>query len=190
MEALKAAEAVGGVETDFFSVKGKKMGFCIQCDRCMKEESLDCVRQQDDLTGFPERFLGYDGYIVGTPVYDMNITAQLQTVINRLRAYWSVLKKDPEYFYYKCGGAVAVGGVRNGGEETALECINNFFFALGIAPVSAGCQAYNGASLWSKNLLGAEGAEQDPVGLASVRALGRRVGLTTKALAAGKPPKE
>jgi multimeric flavodoxin WrbA len=177
-EALRAAEEYEGIQTDFFTVRGLDFGFCIHCDRCLKENKIDCVRHNDDLTGFAKRFMEYDGYIVGTPVYDMNVTGQLLTLFNRMRAYWLVLKDNPSFFYRKVGAAIAVGGVRNGGQETALIAVNNFFFAFGITPVSAGPSAYNGASVWSKNITGSEGALQDPVGMETVRALGRRVGLT------------
>ncbi|HHY96295.1 MAG TPA: flavodoxin family protein [Firmicutes bacterium] len=182
-EALKEAAGLGGVDTDFFTVRGLKYGFCVHCDLCLKKESLDCLRQKDDLAGFFGRFITYDGYIIGTPVYDMNMSSQLLTLINRaMRPSWLLLQKDPGFFYRKVGGAIAVGGTRNGGQEMALQAINNVFFSLGIAPVSGGVLAYNGASVWSKNIPGLKGAEQDPVGLDMVRALGRRVGLMAKAL--------
>ena len=35
-EALKAAEEIGGVTTDFIDLRGMKINFCIHCNRCVQ----------------------------------------------------------------------------------------------------------------------------------------------------------
>lgn len=174
LEALDAAKTVPGVTTEFFTIRDKKFGFCIHCDRCLHEKKIECVRQEDDLTGLAQKFLEADGYIIGSPVYGMNISGQLQVLFNRFRAFWLLLQEDPRYFSDKVGGAIAVGGTRHGGQEMTLAAINNFYFQLGVKPVSGGPYAYNGAAVWSKDRR-EEGVKEDEVGLSTVRVIGMRV---------------
>jgi ferredoxin len=49
-EALKATETIEGIETEFITVRGKKINPCIHCDRCVKEEYTGClVYKEDDM---------------------------------------------------------------------------------------------------------------------------------------------
>ncbi|CAA7601047.1 NADPH-dependent FMN reductase [Acididesulfobacillus acetoxydans] len=168
-----------GIEVEFFALAGKQFSLCIHCDRCLKANSLECVRSQDDLSGWATKFLEFDGYIIGSPVYDMNISAQLQGFFNRMRANWLILEKNPDFYARKFGGAIAVGGTRHGGQELVLNALNNYYLSLGIKVVSAGAQAYNGAAVWSKDRR-AEGVKEDHIGVESVRAIGRAVALAVK----------
>lgn len=183
-QALEAAERVEGVTVDFLTVRDKSFGFCIHCDRCLHEKRIECVRQVDDLTGFPEKFLEADGYIIGSPVYGMNVSGQLQILLNRLRPFWLLLQENPRYFAMKVGGAIAVGGTRHGGQETTLAAINNFYFQLGVKPVSGGPYAYNGAAIWSKDKK-EEGAREDTIGVNTARVVGMRVAEAATAMKAG-----
>lgn len=163
-----------GIETDYFSMAGMKFGLCIDCGRCLKEESIECVLHQDDLTGWATRFLDYDGYIIGSPVYDVNITAQLQGFFNRMRSNWLFLEKDPHFYSRKVGGSIAVGGSRYGGQELVLNALNNYYLSLGIKVVSGGPFAYVGAGVWSKDNR-AQGVRDDLEGVESILALARSV---------------
>jgi multimeric flavodoxin WrbA len=181
-EALREAETVSDISTEFLSLRGMKIGFCIHCDRCIKEQSIDCVRQTDDATGWAKRFLDFDGYIIGSPVYDGCITAQLAAFLNRMRSFWLALEKDPYFFTRKAGGALAVGGTRHGGQELVLSIIMSFYLTQGIFPVSVAPHSHAGVSIWSQDVIGEKGALGDKIGMEGVKELGRRVALASKRL--------
>jgi len=163
--ALEVADTLEGIETAYWSVHQKKIGYCIHCDRCVKERSL-CF-QEDSVRELEELIVKADGIIIGSPVYDMNITAQLAACFNRLRPMYIV---HPSGFRYKIGGAIAVGGTRHGGQEMTLAAINNFFLMNEMLVTSGPGGCYNGGKIWSKDQR-VQGAIEDHVGMNTVRGL-------------------
>ncbi|WP_227764897.1 flavodoxin family protein [Zhaonella formicivorans] len=168
-EALKAAEKIPGIETEFWTVRGKKIGYCVHCDRCIRDKTM-CVIQ-DDLKELENLVLEADGFIIGSPVYDMNISAQLTAVFNRLRPIYLV---HPGVLKNKVGGAIATGGTRHGGQEFALQAILNFYIMHEMLACGGLGGCYNGGKIWSKDMK-AQGAIDDAVGMDTVRRLGRGV---------------
>ncbi len=168
-EALKAAEEIPGIETEFWGVRGKKINFCTHCDRCIKEKTLCYI--DDDVKILIDKILEADGLIIGSPVYDMGITAQLTAIINRTRPFYMVM---PGALKNKVAGAITVGGTRHGGQETALQVIHNWFLSSELLATGGLCGCYNGGTVWSKDEKAA-GAEADTVGMNTVIALGRGV---------------
>ncbi len=172
-KALKEVEKTG-VETELITLRAKEMGFCIHCDKCIREESRKCLVHDDDMTLMYDPFYYADGYIIACPVYKMSVTGQLSVFFDRLRPIWNMLKKDRAFFYNKIGGAIAVGGSRNGGQETTIERIQNFYNSLGVTIVNLGTPAFGGASLWSHS--GSyEGLLTDESGLEDAKRVGERV---------------
>lgn len=172
-EALKEAEKVPGIETEIWSVRGKKISPCVHCDACIRKNSMCII--QDDLKELESKFMEADGFLIASPVYDMTITAQLTAVFNRLRPSYLVY---PGKLKYKPGGAITTGGTRHGGQEFSIQAILNFYlmhemFALGGL---GGC--YNGGKIWSKDNR-AQGAMDDYVGMETVRKLGKAIGEAT-----------
>jgi multimeric flavodoxin WrbA len=183
-EGLKAAEKIAGVTTEFIALRGKKIGFCLHCDRCLRKEVLWCpAHEEDDMKELYPKIAEADGYILGSPVYQMNMSGQMLTFLNRWRPLWPLIKDG--HLKTRVGGALVVGGTRHGGQENALEAINNFFMCFGMLPVTGGPWAYNGGAVWSQDKK-EQGVRDDEVGLATVRALGRRVGEVASLIAAGK----
>lgn len=180
-EALQEAQKIEGIEVEYYSLRGRSIHFCVHCDSCLRKGSYECVVYKDDMTELYEPFMNADGYIIGSPVYGMCITGQLQTFFNRFRSTWLLEQEKPGFFHNKVGGSIAVGGTRHGGQEMALSTINNFYFMLGVSVVSGGFKAYNGAAVWSQDK-GEEGAKKDEIGMATVRAIGERVAKAAKAL--------
>lgn len=163
-DALNYAKSkFDGVETDYFSVHKKKLNFCDHCDYCIREKK-GCVHK-DDMTDLYTKLQRADAYILGSPVYQGNISGQLKTVLDRCRA---LVAADPNVFQYKCGAAIAVGGDRIGGQEPTIRTIHDFYIINGILPVGGGFFGANlGGSVWSQDK-GAEGAQNDTEGIKSV----------------------
>ena len=186
-EALKSAEAVGEVKTELFSFKGKKIGPCIDCDRCpVSEEQFCAIRDSmDDL--YP-RLLAADGIIIGSPVYLGTINAQLKCMMDRCRP----LERAGVLLQHKVGGGITVGACRSGGQDNALKDIVYFFMLVGIYPVGLLKQLQIGAmglgyrpgtvmeDKWNCGFLG-----RDVTGLEEARDLGRRVAICSKVVKSG-----
>ncbi|HEY3316751.1 MAG TPA: flavodoxin family protein [Bacillota bacterium] len=174
-EALKAAAEVGGVETEFISLKGKKINFCLHCDYCVRNKS-HCL-QKDDMSEILDKMAAADGFILGSPVYEGSMSGQLKTMLDRLRPTYLVYDNG---FRNKVGGAIAVGGDRNGGVESTIKGILDFYHIFEVITVGGIAPGGNyGGTVWSQDRR-AEGAKADENGMETVRKLGRRVAQVTK----------
>ena len=160
-EALSILEKMD-FETEFFTVRGKNIGFCQHCDHCLKHK--EC-RIKDDMYELYPLLKDAKGIIIATPVYNGGISAQTKAVMDRCRALLAV---DRNFFRYKVGMAIAVGGDRIGGQELAIQQILTFYILNGVIPISGGSFGANlGATFWSKDTL--EGVRKDEEGFRSLR---------------------
>jgi len=168
--ALDYASDKFGFETEFWSVRGKNIKFCINCDYCVREKK-GCMHVDNLVEFYPKieeaRFL-----LFGSPVFQGNLSGQLKTVMDRCRA---LIAKNTEVFKNKIGAALAVGGDRNGGQEIAIRTILDFFQQNHVICVSGGAFGANlGASLWTKDQ-GRKGIEADEEGLRAIRKVIKRM---------------
>ena len=163
-KALEFAESLGDVETEFISLKGKKINFCLHCDYCVRTKE-GCI-QKDDVSDLYPSMEAADAWLLATPVYQGTISGQLKAVLDRCRA---VVARNPDVFRNKVGAAIAVGGDRIGGQEPAIMAIHAFYLANKMIPVSGGPFGSNlGGTIWSRDKR-AEGAAADEVGMRSVQ---------------------
>jgi len=168
--ALNYAAEKFGFEVEFWSVRKKKISFCLHCDYCIREKQ-GCV-SKDDMEGLYSKLESAKFFFIGTPVFQGTLSGQLKAVFDRTRA---LVAKNPEVFKNKIGAALAIGGDRNGGQEIAIRSILDFYQQNHIISVSGGAFGANlGASLWSKDL-GMKGIQVDEVGLRSIRKVIKRM---------------
>jgi multimeric flavodoxin WrbA len=172
--ALEYARDRHGVQTDYFSVSKKVMGFCTHCDFCVRKKQ-GCV-QDDAMTEVYEKLKRADALILGSPVYQGHVSGQLKTLLDRCRA---VVAADPAAFRDKVGMGIAVGGDRNGGQEPTLQSLTDFYLINGMIPVGGGAFGANlGAAVWSRDK-GIAGVKADAEGVAAVyRVVDRLVEMT------------
>jgi len=168
--ALEAAEEVSGEETEFLSVRDLDISPCRACDECT--ETGECA-VNDDMQDVYELMRECDGMIIGSPVYYGGVSAQLKALMDRtrpLRINWEL--KD------KVGGAIAVGGARNGGQEHTLRDIQNFFMihAMIVVGDADPTAHFGGAGVG----LEPGDVKQDEEGIETARNTGRRVGEVVK----------
>jgi multimeric flavodoxin WrbA len=162
--ALNYARDKYQVETDYFTVRGKKINFCVHCDHCVKKQE-GCIHKDDMLELYP-KLEWANAWLLGSPVYQGQISAQLKSIIDRCRA---MVAKDLHVFENKVGAAVAVGGDRNGGQEPTIQTIIDFYLINEMIPVGGGSFGANlGGAVWSRDK-GAEGAGDDAEGIKAVR---------------------
>jgi len=135
-EAMNELEKPG-LETKFFTVRGKRIEFCRHCDYCL--ENKQCAIK-DDMHRLYVLLKGAKGMVIATPIYNGGVSAQLKAVMDRCRA---LVAADRNCFRYKVGMAIAVGGDRVGGQELAIQQIVTFYILNGVIPVSGGAFGAN-----------------------------------------------
>jgi len=151
-----------GFETVFFTVKGKKINYCIHCDYCL--ENKVCIFK-DDMQEVYSLLKKANGIIFATPVYNGGVSAQTKAIMDRCRA---AVAGEKNFFKNKIGIGLALGGDRIGGQEAALTQIITFYILNAIQPVSGGYFGSNlGATFWTKDTL--EGVKQDLEGFRSLK---------------------
>jgi multimeric flavodoxin WrbA len=160
-EALSMLEEMS-FDTEFFTVRGKNIGFCQHCDYCLRNK--EC-KLRDDMYELYPLLIKCNGMVMATPVYNAGLSAQTKAVMDRCRA---LVAADNKVFRRKVGMAIAVGGDRIGGQELAAQQIITFYVLNGIIPVSGGFFGANlGATFWSKDSL--KGVKEDDEGFRSLR---------------------
>jgi len=127
--------------------------------------------QQDDFPAVAARLSdpAVAGIIVGTPVYFANMSALCKAFIDRC----GMFRKKNFALANKVGAVVAVGGVRNGGQELAIQSVQAALFCHEMVLVGDGRPTgHFGARLWND---GSDDIRQDEFGVITAKNLGRRV---------------
>ncbi len=180
-EALRHAQEQHGASVDYFSAHRKTIGFCVHCDACIRKRQ-GCAFK-DDMEDLYSKLKWADAWILGTPVYQGQISGQLKTILDRCRA---VVASEPGVFRGKVGTGIAVGGDRSGGQEPTLLTIAGFYLINEMIPVGGGAFGANlGAAVWSRDK-GAAGVQADEVGLDAIHKVVDRLVEVTRLLA-GRP---
>jgi len=161
-------EAYPEVETELIELAEMKIGGCLACGHCLK--GLECS-QKDDF----EKMIpilsdnAFAGLIVATPVYFGSMSSQCKAFLDRCVMF----RRNGFLLRDKVGGVIAVGGFRNGGQETAIQAVHSAMLIQDMIVVGDGRPAAHfGGTMWSAH---PEGIEKDEFGLSTVQGLGRRV---------------
>ena len=156
------------IDTQLMELAGLDIRPCVACGGCKK--SLECSIQDDFSSLIPilaDKEVA--GMINGTPVYFGSMTAQCKAFLDRCVMF----RRNGWIFQDRVAGILAVGGVRNGGQELTIQAVQAACLCQDMICVSDGREtAHFGAALWSG---GPDGLENDAIGLETARNLGRRV---------------
>ena len=170
-EAALLAAKVVGAETQLIHIGKMNIAPCSACDACKKAGR--CIIE-DDFQKAEESFASADGVIFASPVYFGGVSAQMKAFMDRTRTL-----RGKNALKDKVGGAIAVGASRNGGQETTIRQIHNFFFIQEMLVVSDTKTAHYGGT-------GVAGAYQDVTedefGMETARNLGTHVAEVVKKL--------
>ena len=170
MEVCLAAarEADGRIDTELIELAGLRIDPCVACGTCKK--GLTCSIDDDFGKLIPKLAdENVAGMIIGTPVYFGSMTAQCKALIDRCVMF----RRNGWLFRNRVGGGLAVGGVRNGGQELTLQAVRAAMLCHDMVCVSDGRPtAHFGATVYTG---GEGGVEGDDFGLETARNLGRRV---------------
>ena len=163
-----AKEAASGVETILVELSEMKINGCIACGKCMKV--LECSQEDDFVKMIPilsDSELA--ALVIATPVYFGSMTSQCKAFLDRCVMF----RRNGFLLRNKVGGVIAVGGVRNGGQELAIQAVQAAMLVQDMVVVSEGRPtSHYGATLWSGY---PDGIEKDAFGLETARNLGKRV---------------
>jgi len=166
---LKAAEQVNPkIETQLIELGDLDIRPCNACMECKKE--LKCSIEDDFSKLIPTLAdKNVAGMIIGTPVYFGMMTAQCKAFLDRC----GMFRFNNWIFRNRIGGTLAVGSMRNGGQEITLQAVRTVLLCHDMICVSEGKDtAHFGATLVSG---GEGGIEADTFGLKTAGNLGRRV---------------
>ena len=157
LDAIKAEHP--DMETQLITLKGKDVAPCNACDYCKRKKDWCIIK--DDGNELIKELVTADGLLVVSPVYVMEPTPQLMSLFSRMRPLHHVYQDITRHML---GASIAVGGTRNGGQEIAVNTMNNLLLSRGINVVANEAFGYHGGKVWSKDQ-GAEGAEADEIGM-------------------------
>ena len=183
-EALKSAESVGNVETELMHITGLRIHPCVACFRCFDEKTgaRACPSFEDDMEKVFPKLARSDGIIIASPVYFGGITGQLKTLLDRTEPFVRYARTGyGGGLSNKVGGAIAVGYNRNGGQETSIQMIHNYFLVHDMIVVGSGLAEtpgcyYGGSSVtYPKRSRILDAVAEDELGLRSARGLGEKV---------------
>ncbi|MBW1782559.1 MAG: flavodoxin family protein [Deltaproteobacteria bacterium] len=161
-------EAYPQVSTAIIDLAKKEVHLCKSFNVCMKK--LECS-QKDDFNGLIPILSDPDvgGLIVATPVYMGAMSGQCKAFLDRCVMF----RRNGFLFRDKVGGAIAVGGFRNGGQEAVIQSVHAVMLVQDMIVVGDGKPgAHFGGTMWSGH---PDGIEHDAVGLETAQSLGRRV---------------
>jgi multimeric flavodoxin WrbA len=162
-KALESAKdaAPDIVETEFYSLVGKKFSGCISCLRCADEDLKgECVIK-DSFQELRDKWFEADVVIYSIPVYHMCIPGQLRCFIDRLG--------NSSYCYHnmmvpkvmKVVGAITQGIHIFSGQENVMMQVINHALLMGCVPVAGdGPECYIGAGGWTSNDFGKDALQR------------------------------
>ncbi len=124
--ALKPFEN-NGWKVKTFLLSGLKIKPCNACDTC--RETGACIIN-DDMQEIYDAFRWCNAIIISSPVYYLNVSAQLLSLLDR---HYAVHDEKP--LEGKVGGAIAVGNGTCGGQTLAVNAIFAWMLSCGIVCV-------------------------------------------------------
>ncbi|MBI9019246.1 MAG: flavodoxin family protein [Phycisphaerae bacterium] len=166
---LKAAEDSGeNIETEIIELAGLDIHGCTGCGYCRKQPKCS---QEDDFNALIPILSAKNvvGIIIATPVYLGTMTSQCKAFLDRT----VLLGRNGSILHNKVGGVLAVGCVRNGGQELTIQAVQASLLCQDMICVSGGIKsAHFGAALVSDSN---DSIDCDEVGQETARAVGKRV---------------
>ena len=165
-EITLTGEAAGkSIAVEIIDLADLKFNGCISCDACKKD--LLCT-QKDDFQKLIPKLADPEvvGIIIASPVYMGCMTSQAKAFIDR-----SVLfRRNGFMFKNRIGGAIAVGGSRNGGQELTIQAIHAGMMIHDM--IIIGNDNHFGGTVWGNH---PDGYKADATGITTAKNLGKRM---------------
>lgn len=103
--ALDVVEAVlseAGYTSERLRLSALDFGSCIACERCRKDKR--CTGVIDELTPWYDRLLEADLWVIGSPVYNYNITSWMKAFVDRLYCFYDFGEGHPRPWSARLAG--------------------------------------------------------------------------------------
>jgi multimeric flavodoxin WrbA len=166
-----------GADVSFIALSEKKVEHCRGCNSCREEPHV--CGQVDDVSAILSEMKLADAIIIGSPTYFSQVSGKLKSFFDRTLP----LRVGGFLLSGKVGGAVVVGGSRNGGQEFVCRDIQNWMLIHEMIVIADEHTAHFGGICVGRN---SEDALKDEIGLRTVENLAKRVCSVTKKITKGK----
>jgi multimeric flavodoxin WrbA len=110
-----------GITTELVQVGGRQIRGCSACMRCYEKRDQRSVFDDDIVNACIGKMIGADGIIFGSPVYFLDVTAEMKALIDR-----SGMVSMANSGLYRHKVATAVAAVRRSGGNTTIDTILHF----------------------------------------------------------------
>lgn len=117
-----------GYETEKLLMSKLNVMPCTDCGVCKKAKECPI---EDDMAKLYEILEKSDAFIVASPVFFGSVSAQIKALFDRS----ILLRRNGFLLKGKVGGAIAVGGHRNGGQEFTIQAIHSWMHIHGMIVV-------------------------------------------------------
>jgi multimeric flavodoxin WrbA len=94
-----------GIEYELISLRGKKIGGCIACLGCAKD---NVCKVGDDMSELRDKIVNADAYVIGAPNYYSTLNAITHAFMER---WFQFRHQEGDTLWGKLGVAVGVGGM-------------------------------------------------------------------------------
>lgn len=184
--ALEAAEETEGITTEAVYLRDYDIAPCRGCYACGSEKAAGgdraCLMFSDGMDEIYPKLLSCDGLILASPVYFGTLNGQMKVFMDRTEGLLRYGTSRYQYaLQHKVGGAIAVGGNRNGGEEFTILSLQYFMHIHDMIVVGSGgektpgCYIGGGGTSWPNDRDLRDAVKLDELGMKSSRNLGRNV---------------
>jgi multimeric flavodoxin WrbA len=119
-----------GIAYELISLRGKKIGGCIACLGCAKD---NICKVDDDMSAFREKIVNADAYVIGAPNYYSTLNAITHAFIER---WFQFRHQEGDTLWGKLGIAVGVGGMNGKFPADDIEKFFMYNFIETVAKVS------------------------------------------------------
>ena len=100
-EFARGAEEAGN-SVELVSLREKKISPCLACNYCHGEGHNNTCAVKDDMAELLAKMKEADVYVLATPVYYYNVSAQMKTFIDRTFACFFELQNKELYYLCTC----------------------------------------------------------------------------------------
>ena len=116
-----------GIATELVRIGGQTIRGCTDCRRCFENRDRRCVFDDDIVNDCVEKMIDADGIILGSPVYFLDVTAEMKALIDRAGI---VARANGGLFRRKV--ATAAVAVRRSGANHTVDTILHFLLYSGM----------------------------------------------------------
>jgi multimeric flavodoxin WrbA len=166
-EALKAAGSLDNVETEFITLADKSIMTCKHCQWCVN--NMKPCKYEDDATWILKKMAEADGFIWGTPVWNLTVPPFLPSLLSRCR--YSIFLSGE--LRNKVLGTFVVSWFGEG-QDLALMTLETLALSNLIIPVSRGHAIASSAAMGKRAAYSEHGALDDAIGMVKVLTMAKR----------------